>query len=311
MQQAPYHADVADGPENGHAVWATCDDGVRIRVGLWPLQGARGTVLIFPGRTEYIEKYGPAARAFAARGFASMAIDWRGQGLAERMLDDSRTGHVMHFRDYQRDLAAALSVVDHAGLPRPFYLVAHSMGGAIGLRALMEHLPVQAAVFSAPMWGIRISPPLRPVARALAWASRLVGAGHRYAPGTNPVPYTEAESFDDNTLTTDPEMFAWMNTQTTTYPDLALGGPSMRWLHEALSETKALRERPSPEMPCLTFLGSNERIVDTPRIYERMSRWPSGKLDLVERGEHEVMMERAPLRTHFFDEASAHFNAHP
>ena len=51
---APFYADVADGPPGGRAVWLHAADGVRLRAGLWPLQGARGTVLLLPGRTEYV-----------------------------------------------------------------------------------------------------------------------------------------------------------------------------------------------------------------------------------------------------------------
>lgn len=75
MHDAPLFADVADGPEDGVAWWLTAEDGVRLRVGLWNRAASRGTVLLFPGRTEYIEKYGRAARALADRGHATLAID--------------------------------------------------------------------------------------------------------------------------------------------------------------------------------------------------------------------------------------------
>ena len=61
--------------------------GVRIRVGLWHRQGPAGTVLLFPGRTEYVEKYGRTARLLAARGLATLVIDWRGQGIADRLVE--------------------------------------------------------------------------------------------------------------------------------------------------------------------------------------------------------------------------------
>ena len=56
---APFFADLADGPPGGRAVWLRTEDGVRIRVGLWR-GGEKGTVVLLPGRTEYIEKYGRA-----------------------------------------------------------------------------------------------------------------------------------------------------------------------------------------------------------------------------------------------------------
>ena len=306
MRPAPFHAALARAPAGGAAHWIEADDGARLRLAAWPA-GGRGTVLILPGRTEYIEKYGPAAGELAARGFAAAVIDWRGQGLSDRLLEDAETGHVLEFGDYQRDLAAALAAMRGLGLPEPLFLLAHSMGGCIGLRALMSGFPVRAAVFSAPMWGIRIAQALRPVAWALSLGARRLGQGHRYAPGTGPVNYVAMAEFADNVLTTDPEMYAFMRGQIAAEPSLALGGPSLHWLHEALKETAALRRLPSPVLPALTVLGSRERVVDPRPIHARMARWPGGRLDLVPGAEHEVMMEVEPIRTAFYVAAAAWF----
>mgnify|MGYP000882905518 FL=1 len=51
LDPAPLFTDVAPGPESGRAHWAETSDGKRIRLGHWPLENARGTVLLFPGRT--------------------------------------------------------------------------------------------------------------------------------------------------------------------------------------------------------------------------------------------------------------------
>ncbi len=303
---APFFADVALGPDCGRAVWARARDGVRIRVALWP-EGGRGTVLLFPGRTEYVEKYGRAAGDLAARGFATLSIDWRGQGLADRQLADKDTGHVMHFADYQMDLAAALDAARAAEMPRPYYLMAHSMGGCIGLRALMEGLDVKAATFTAPMWGINISSLVRPLAWSMAWAARHSWFGHFYAPGTSAKTYVKEAVFEGNNLTTDREMFHYMKHQVAAHPDLALGGPSMHWLYEALVEGRDLARRPAPHVPVLTWLGTHERIVDTAPIHIRMNSWPDGRLEMVEGAEHEVLMEIPAIRTRVFDEAAALF----
>ncbi len=307
---APFHHRVAEGPGTAGAVWATASDGVRLRLAIWP-QGDRGTVLLFPGRTEYVEKYGRAAQDLAALGYATISVDWRGQGLADRLLDDGNTGHVMHFPDYQMDVAEMLATAQARGLPRPWYLLAHSMGGGIGLRALMHGLPVRAVVFTAPMWGIRLSSRLRPIAWALSWAARHSRFGRLYAPGTKPETYVKAEPFEDNSLTTDPGMYAYMQRQVAAHPELALGGPSLHWLYEALIENRAMARMASPAIPALTFLGTNERIVDTAPIHERMGRWPGGELRMIEGAEHEVIMERPVIRDRFFAEAAAHFAAHP
>ncbi len=305
--QAPLYTDIAEAPAGGIAQWRICADGVRVRVALWPREGARGTVLLFPGRTEYIEKYGPAAGELAARGYAMACIDWRGQGLADRPLADRARGHVARFTDYQRDVAALLAAAREAGLPEPFHLIAHSMGGCIGLRALHEGLPVASAVFSAPMWGIHLPAALRPLAWAMAAGARMARQGHLYAPGTGPLTYVLAVPAPGNVLTSDPAMYGFMQRQLRAHPCLALGGPTLHWLSEALRETRALAARMPPALPCLCVIGSNERVVDTGRIRAIMARWPGGRLEVIPGAEHEVMMEVPATRRRFHDSAAALF----
>ena len=310
MHPAPFHAEIADGPETGAALWLKTSDGVRIRVAHWNRAEAKGTVLMFPGRTEYVEKYGRTARAFGERGYAMAAIDWRGQGLADRLIADRDAGYVGHFPDYQLDVAAMIEALEALDMPKPWFLLAHSMGGCIGLRSVMSGLPVQAAAFSAPMWGILMSAPMRPAAWALSWSSRRVGAGHKLAPGTKPETYVLAEPFEGNSLTNDPDMYRYMQEQMRQVPDMALGGPSLHWLHEALTEMRGLAARPSPDMPCLTFLGDKEKIVDPAAIETRMAKWPGGRLMMIEGGEHEVLMELPHMRDSVHDACAAFFDAH-
>ncbi|MDX5403774.1 MAG: alpha/beta hydrolase [Rhodobacterales bacterium] len=314
MEDAPLFHDVADGPAGGQAFWLRTSDGLRIRVGHWPCaegEAVRGTVLLFPGRTEYIEKYGRAAADLAARGYDTLTIDWRGQGLADRLLTDRRVGHVGRFTDYQKDVAAMVAAADALDVPRPLFLLAHSMGGCIGLRALMEGVPVAACAFTGPMWGIQMASATRPAAWALSWSAPRLGFGHHLAPGTKPETYVLAEPFDDNTLTRDRDMYLYMQRQLTTHPDLSLGGPSLRWLNEALVEMAHLSRRPPPSQPCLTFLGTQERIVCPERIEARMAGWHGGQLREVQGGEHEVMMDTPATRAMVFNGVAAHFAENP
>jgi len=122
--------------------------------------------------------------------------------------------------------------------------------------------------------------------------------------------YVRANPFADNMLTTDPDMFALMKTQVETYPDLALGGPTMGWLNLALHECRALRAHPTPNVPTVCFLGTNERIVDVEAIHDRMGRWPNGELVMVDKGEHEIAMEGAETRKMLFDACDALYSEH-
>lgn len=311
MEKAPLYNDIAGGPDGGAAHWLTTSDGLRIRVAHWTSADVKGTILMFPGRTEYIEKYGRAATEFMQCGYASVVIDWRGQGLADRTHPKRSYGDVRQFRDYQLDVAAMLTHVRDLGLPKPYYLIAHSMGGCIGLRALNEGLPVKAAMFSAPMWGIEMSPLLRPFAWIWSSLSRRLGFEEMLSPGQEEETFVENVSFEDNTLTSDPDMFEMSKTQARTRPELVLGGPSLRWLNEALREMRTLSRKPSPSTPCLTFLGTAEEIVDPARIRKRMARWPNGALDVLEGAKHEVLMETPDIRTHVIEATAAHFDQNP
>ncbi|PRZ50543.1 lysophospholipase [Tritonibacter scottomollicae] len=308
---APYFAEIARGPDDGAAHWLTTRDGLRIRAGHWrPQSDAAGTILMFPGRTEYIEKYGPFATEMTARGFAVIAVDWRGQGLADRALADRRLGHVDRFADFHEDVAALLDHATALDLPKPWYMIGHSMGGAIGLRALHQGLPVSACVFTAPMWGIRIPFALRPLARILTRFGARLGLSESLVPTTTIEQYVQVTPFEGNSLTNDPEMYAFLQMQMEKQPDLVLGGPTVQWLGQAMVECAALRAEASPNVPCITFLGDSEQIVSTDAVHDRMARWPGGKLDVVADAQHEILMERPDTRTRVFDAIAAHFRAH-
>lgn len=282
--------------------WLRSEDGTILRAARW--EGGPQTVLLLPGRTEYIEKYERAAQDFALRGFSVVTLDWRGQGLSDRALPDRSIGHVASFDDYQRDLRAVLPLAGD----RPC-LVAHSMGGCIALRALTGGLQVKAAAFSAPMWGIKLGRLMRPFANLVAGSSPRLNRAHLIAPGTSHTTYVQEAAFAGNMLTGDADMWDWLQTQAQTLPDAMLGGPSLGWLNAALREMRALSRLPSPPVRAITHLGTAERIVDPAPIRDRMARWPGGTLTVAKGAEHEIMMERPAIRTAFFDAAAALFKA--
>ncbi len=305
---APFHEGLAEGPPGGRALWLRTADEVRIRAAVWAA-GAKGTVILLPGRTEYAEKYGRAAADLAARGWSTVAVDWRGQGLADRALADPLVGHVQDFAQYQRDLDAVLACVRAEGLPGPLMLMAHSMGGCIGLRALYRDLGFRAAAFSAPMWGITMAAWQRPLAQVISALAAPFGQAHRYAPGTGPSTYVLDAAFEGNVLTTDRAMWDYMRAQVTAEPALRLGGPSLGWLRAALAECASLMAMPPPGVAAVTALGTQEKVVDAAPIHLRMAGWARGALDLYPGCEHEIVMEAPAARARFFDRACALYEA--
>jgi lysophospholipase len=306
----PFHRHLAQGPADAVACWLTAADGVRLRAVSWGRDGTRGTVLLFTGRTEYAEKYGRVAADLAARGYATLTVDWRGQGLSQRLRSDRALGHVGQFSDYQRDVEAMVAHGRELGLPEPWFLLGHSMGGCIGLRSLLDGLPVRAAVFSAPMWGIQMTAALKPVAWSVSSMSRAVALSHLLTPGQEPTTYILRSDFADNTLTGDRETWEWMKGQVAAEPALALGGPSLHWLNEALREMRRLMAAPVPDQPALVLVGSEETVVDPARIRRRMQGWPGSRLLTIPAARHEVLMETPAIRSRVLSEMGAFLAAH-
>src|ERR1700750_2288343 len=107
-------------PEGGVTGSLKTSDGVTIRFARWhPPPGRKGTVCLFQGRAEFIEKYFETVRDLRERGFAVATIDWRGQGGSQRLLGNPRTGYVQQFSDYQFDLEAFVNEVVLPDCPPP------------------------------------------------------------------------------------------------------------------------------------------------------------------------------------------------
>ncbi|MBW7055815.1 alpha/beta hydrolase [Paracoccus bogoriensis] len=303
MQRAPFHQLADDPLEPAQAYWLRAEDGVRLRVACWETAHAasQGSVLLFPGRTEYVEKYAPIARRLNAAGYHVLAIDWRGQGLSDRLQADPRPGHVGAFSDYQRDVVEMLVAAEDLGLPRPWHLLAHSMGGCIGLAALESGLPVASAVFSAPMWGINLRRIQHGVALGIAYLAGRLGRGGVAAPGSGGTrsTYVLDEAFSANLLTRNADEWARLVREAAAWPDLTIGGASFDWVAKALNECTRLSQIPSPDLPMLVSVGSDERVVSGQAIRDRAARWPGGTLLEVPGARHEVMMETPPLRDLF------------
>src|SRR5262244_2287171 len=174
-------------PENVVSGTIKTPDGVELRFARWaPPAGRKGTVCVFPGRTEFIEKYFETVRDLRARGFAVAALDWRGQGLSQRALSDRNRGHVASFADYLTDLETFMKEVVLPDCPPPLFALGHSMGATVLIRAAYRGRRwFDRMVLSAPMIvlaGRAASRGAKITARTL----RYLGMGGAYIPGGGP-----------------------------------------------------------------------------------------------------------------------------
>lgn len=304
---APFYADVVDAPTPARADWLTASDGIRLRAARWG-NGTNPLVAIFPGRTEMVEKYGPTVNDLVANGYDVAVIDWRGQGLSDRLCDPPIRGDVPDFADYQKDAAAFWAWLD-GDSTAPRHILAHSMGGCIALRALVNRLPARSVAFSAPMWGLTLPPAtlaaVAPITSLLRFVrkdtSEVPGAGEEFELWNFP--------FERNELTRDPDRYAWAQAQLRAHPELRLGAPSMRWLAAALREMQALDELPAPGVPALCGVGTGDKIISQDACRNRVGAWPTATLTEYDGALHELLIERPEVRDDFLTRVTALFQS--
>lgn len=312
MEPAPFHSLAeGDGPA-ADAFWMHASDGIRLRLVLWTddQRPKIGSVLLFPGRTEYAEKYGPIAARLIRAGYDVLTLDWRGQGLSDRFLPNPRPGHVDSFDAYRHDVDAMVQGARKLNLPRPWHLLSHSMGGCIGLAALIGGLDVVSATFSAPMWGINFQGVPAILPQALAGVAARIGLGGVAAPGSGGAGcYLLDQAFRDNVLTGNAAEWARMLQQAARWPELTIGGASFGWLHAALRECRRLAPLPSPDIPMLVSLGSAETVVSAQAIRARCAAAPQARLLEIPGARHEAMMETPDPRRVFLEALMTHLQS--
>ncbi len=276
------------------------DDGIGLRGALWRFAGGsrrqRGLVLYLSGRTEFLEKCTVPAAELVARGFAVASLDWRGQGLSERLIDHPLKGHVESFDEYRRDLSALLAHPAVAAFGPPRLILAHSMGGAIALGALLRgEISAAALISTAPMLGIRMTWYQRLIARpVLALARRYGWLGRWPPPPRRDVPYVLL-GFSGNALTGDRRIFDWMVAAVEREPAFRMALPTIGWIGAAREEMQWLGAGPPLGIPALFLLGGREDIVEPRAVHAGAARLGARLVEIAE-ARHEHLMEAAPVR---------------
>jgi lysophospholipase len=279
--------------------------GGQLRYACWNASGTgnpRGTILLLAGRGEFIEKYATEiVGELLGRGFAVIALDWRGQGLSDRPLADHEKGHIDNFTTYMADLRLFIEQVVMPQAVRPVLALCHSMGGHILLRHLAEHgaEPLSAALIVSPMTALQREAFLRSV---LMLMPEIAAVEQRYLFGTGPFIFL-AREFASNYVTHDERRYRWTEAWFKADPRLSLGGPTIGWARQAVrSMTASLApgylER--IDLPLLLMSASEDRLIDISSHAPVVARLKQGEHVFVSGAKHEIMMETDPLRAQFW-----------
>ena len=269
----------------------------------------RGRLLFQTGRADMIEKYRHALDHFHARGWDVTAFDWRGQGGSGRLAAGD-VGHVEDFGLLVDDLAAFWR--DWQRGDGPHVLVAHSMGGFLSLRALVEgRIDPAALVLVAPMLALR-----SPVGDRLGGllARWQVGRGDPARAAWRRLEGERAARARQMRLTHDLTRFKAQQAWRAAHPDLCLGSPSWQWVAQAFAQTAALRADPRLDQlrtPVQFVLADADRLVDSRAAVRVANRMPAAELlRFGPESAHEILRELPPVRDKALAAIDAFLDSH-
>ena len=285
------------------SVW-TARDGHALRRIDWlgAAERPRGSILFFPGRGDNYEKYLETLEEWHRAGWRVTAADWRGQAGSGRFGGDAVTGHIEDFQIWVDDLAD-LWADWIAATPGPHVLAAHSMGGHIVMRALIERrVDPDAAVLSAPMLGMAGPPLPLGVLHSVAGMMTRIGDPLRQAwkwsekPGELPIGRKTLLTHDEDRYSDE----QWWREHR---PELVMGPASWRWVERAYASWKILEAPGAMEavtIPVLIVSTSADKLVSHAANVRAAQRLPKGEImALGEEAAHEVLREvdavRAPI----------------
>ena len=272
--------------------------------------GHLGSVIISPGRTESSLKYEEVSIDLIREGFSPVfVINHRGQGLSERMLEDPHKGHVSKFENYYYDFNTftKLAFKDESINRNNVYLLAHSMGGAIATGFLQNYgiKSFKGVILSSPMLGIKF----KNKSETRVLMETLVACKTPFGPDCNDYAdkkeYSEInDQFEGNSNTSSLERFERRKNQWQRYPQLQLGGPTIRWVRESIKANRKMRKtskiRLIKKLPLLLLQAQNDITVNnsSQNTFCSTTNILGGNctLEKIPNAKHEILMEADDIR---------------
>lgn len=267
----------------------------------------KGAIVISSGRTEAAIKYKEVLFDLFNIGYSIYIHDHRGQGLSGRMVEDPDMGYIDEFRYYIDDLKYFYDFFVSPGAHKNIFLLAHSMGGAIGMTYL-ERYPedFSAAAFSSPMLGLSFP--------SCEFVKLFEGEEVKYAPGQGN--YEEGlSSFRKNHLTGCKTRYNIMLMVYEEFPEARLGGATYQWVDKSCQQLSTIFKNVSKiKTPLLLFSAEDDKVVSTAahsHFVETMKE-SGGEISAfsIEGAQHELLIEKDEFRIEVMTKTLDFFKEH-
>jgi alpha-beta hydrolase superfamily lysophospholipase len=250
VEETPLRARISAHVPTQHSALSARDvtfratDGLALRAWHWVREAPRGVLVIAHGLGEHGGAYGFVAEAIASRlGIDVLAFDFRGHGHSP-----GRRGVVRSYEDFLADLRGALAWARRERPGVPVFLLGHSNGGLVALRALLDGEPgIAALVLSNPALRLAQHVPLLKL-----WAGAVL---RRVAPRV-----TLQTDVTPEALIRDPEILASRQRDEDPLRHSRICAPLFFGMIEAGEFVRARAE--AITIPTLLILGGSDPVID-------------------------------------------------
>jgi lysophospholipase len=271
----------------------TAPGGMQLRRMDWPAakgRKPRGSLLFANGRSDFMEKYLEAYAHWHEAGWNVTSFDWRGQGGSQ---GEGAEAAAASFDPMIDDLAALIDDV------RPRVAIAHSMGGHLLLRTLVERRPaLDAAVLIAPMIEVNSAPIPARLAPDIADLFYRLGLGGlpiwKPGPGFSAVDGRRNRNLTGSRERYEDETWWWAKE-----PAFDLGLPNWGWIRAAFRSGAAAftpERLKRVDLPILIIGAEHDRLVSAPAIRRVAAELPRAELEMMDDAAHEILREADPVR---------------
>lgn len=299
LQDKAYSKKIEDFYNDGKEGTFTGKANIKIYYKIFEQQNRDKAILISAGRTEAAIKYKELIFDLFNQGYSIYIHDHRGQGLSDRMIDNRDMGYIDTFQFYIDDMKFFYDTFLKPKSYKKSYLLAHSMGGAIGMTYLEQNAnDFNAAAFSSPMLGFK--PPGCSIVKILN------GEKPKYAMGEKAYK-DDMTSFKGNILTGSEVRYYRMVDAFSKEPTAKLGGATYHWAHKSCLQFDYIFDNVAKlNTPFILFSAKNEQIVD-PNAHQKFidAAQKSGKdafAYAVENAQHELLIEKDEQRIETINE---------
>lgn len=217
-------------------------NGLKFRFRSWEIERPKAKILLTHGYAEHSGRYDHVGRFFNDHGFSLYAYDMRGHGESE-----GDRANVKRFTQLVDDLKVVISKVRNKEEQVPWYLMAHSMGGLVTVKYLVENKPswVKGLLLSAP--AMKIQDDISPLLQKM---SGVIGAI---------LPWLPTVKLDKTSITKDPEQREKYHSDPLNYR----GGTKARYGAESIKTMKSMKKKYNEfDYPILILHGAADRLID-------------------------------------------------